>query len=314
VKRSSSNTILRAKWESWTSFSGLPIEKAMNEFLTTVELLRAGSGGEKSSDLPGGIRKAGTLYKQRDVFKGWRPRHFVLQDSFLHYYIDAEDPVPRNTLDLSGCSVTTIKSTVVEGIEYFPFVITHPKTTKTYNLSSITKLETDIWVSKILEAAAAPVSAPVSHGKVERLLERRTPEIRDDDNGVHEDVTANKDLVNSVLTMANIPKKFSAKIELAMKAMLDAVSPDATGWDPLFEKNGISAFKRTGDVICVRGDSVLTYNIMDVFDVIMNVGRQLEIDPQQRVHEVIQKYSHHTWAEYIAFKGVRNLQYFHGFA
>lgn len=299
----SSNTILRAKWESWTSFSGLTIEKAMNEFISIVDQLKSNSGDGGKADTPGGIRKTGTLYKQRDVFKGWRPRHFVLQDNFLHYYIDSEDPVPRNTMDLSGTTVTSIKSTVVEGVEYFPFVITHPKSTKTYNLAATTKKDTDQWVAKIIEAASAPVAAPQSYGgKVERLLERNTPELRTD--GDSEDVAANKDIVNSVLTLANIPKKFRGKIEMAMQAMLDAVAPDAKGWEPLFEKSGITAYRRSGDVICVRGDSVLQYNIVDVFEVIMNVGRQLEIDPQQRVHEVMKKYSNHTWAEYIAFKGV----------
>ncbi len=288
----------------------MPIEKAMTEFVNTVDLLRQGTTVDASGKVadvpPGGIRKAGTLYKQRDVFKGWRPRHFVLQDCFLHYYIDADDPVPRNTMDLSGCSVTTIKSAVVEGVEYFPFVITHPKSTKTYNLSATTKLETDIWVAKILDAASAPVSAPMASGKVERLLERRAPEVSDD-AGVNEDATSNGNLVNSVLTLANMPKKFASKIEAAMQAMLDAVAPDAAGWEPLFEKNGIVAQKRSGDVICVRGDSVLQYNIADVFEVIMNVGRQVEIDPQQRLHEVIKKYSNHTWAEYISFKGVSHV-------
>lgn len=33
--------------------------------------------------------KKGTLYKKRDVFKGYRPRLFVLDPPILHYYLDA---------------------------------------------------------------------------------------------------------------------------------------------------------------------------------------------------------------------------------
>lgn len=289
------------------NYSGWPIEKAMNEYVNMVELLKEGTPG-KSNDAPGSIRKSGVLYKQRDVFKGWRARHFTLQDNFLHYSLEADDPVPRDTMDLTGCSVTTSKSVIVDGVEYYPFVITHPKSTKTYNLSSTSKLETDVWVAKILDAASTPIAAPMpSQGKVERLLERRDP--NHDDDAAHEDVTSNKNLVNSVLTLANIPKKFTAKLELAMQAMLDAVAPDAQGWEALFEKSGVKAMKRSGDVICVRGESVMPYCVLDVFEMIMSVERQVEIDPQQRLHEVIRKYSNHTWAEYILFKGVSVVSY-----
>lgn len=284
------------------AYSSWPIEKAMNEFINMVELLKEGTPGSKTNDAPGSIRKSGVLYKQRDVFKGWRARHFTLQDNFLHYSLEADDPVPRDTMDLTGCSVTSSKAVTVDGVEYYPFVITHPKSTKTYNLSSTSKLETDVWVAKILDAASTPVAAPVPQGKVERLLERREPDPKDED-AAHEDVS-NKNIVNSVLTLANIPKKFSSKLELAMQAMLDAVAPEATGWEALFEKSGVKAMKRSGDVICVRGESIMPYCVLDVFEMIMSVERQVEIDPQQRLHEIIRSYSNHTWAEYILFKGV----------
>lgn len=76
-------------------------------------------------------------------------RHFVLQDTLLHYYLDADDPVPRKTLELTGCSVVMVKSTFVDGVEYFPFVITHPKSPINYNLSSDSKAVADSWVAAI---------------------------------------------------------------------------------------------------------------------------------------------------------------------
>jgi hypothetical protein len=147
----------------------MSIEKSMQEYTNIVDSLepnaRAGTAavagaaagasassgatsGQKPSasanqvDVsPASMRKQGTLFKQRDLFKGWRPRHFVLQDNFLHYYLEPDDAVPRNTLDLTGCSVTTTKSVFVDGVEYFPFIITHPKSKAPYHLSSDSKLD-----------------------------------------------------------------------------------------------------------------------------------------------------------------------------
>ena len=76
-------------------------------------------------------------------------RHFVLQDSLLHYYLDADDPVPRKTMELTGCSVIAVKPTTLDGMEYFPFVITHPKSPITYNLSTTSKEAADGWIAAI---------------------------------------------------------------------------------------------------------------------------------------------------------------------
>lgn len=65
------------------------------------------SHGSDTGSIAASITRQGTLYKQRDVFKGWRPRHFVLSDYFLQYYIEPDDVLPRNTLDLTGESAVT---------------------------------------------------------------------------------------------------------------------------------------------------------------------------------------------------------------
>lgn len=282
----------------------------MQEFISTVDGIEASMKGPSDKALgsyvpppPGGIRKKGLLYKQRDVFKGWRQRYFVLQDSLLMYYLNQDDQVAKNTLDVTGCTVTSVKPVSVDNMEYFPFVITHPKSGVTYNLSSDNKLDADSWIARILEAAATPESMTTTQIKPsERLLQR--VEHRASIDEPVEDAAGNSNVVNSVLTLAGIPKKFASKIERAMDAMLDAVPPNSEGWEPLFEKANIQAFKRAGDVICVRGDTVMPYCLLDVFEVIMNIDRQTEIDPMQKVHTFIKKYSSHTWSEYIGFKGV----------
>jgi len=52
-------------------------------------------------------------------------------------------------MELTGCSVIAVKSTTLDGVEYFPFVITHPKSPITYNLSSTSKEAADEWTAAI---------------------------------------------------------------------------------------------------------------------------------------------------------------------
>jgi len=49
--------------------------------------------------------KAGPLTKQGSLFKSWKRRLFILQDSFLLYYVSTSDTSPRGALWIKGCIV-----------------------------------------------------------------------------------------------------------------------------------------------------------------------------------------------------------------
>jgi hypothetical protein len=157
--------VLRAKWDAWTAYAGLENEKAMLEYIALIDRLDVGANKEvqPQPDRPNAIRrtslkpgqilmKQGVLYKQRDVFKGWRPRNFVLIDNTLSYYIEGEEGTPKGTLALSGCTCTADTPTMADGVEYFPFTLTHPGNNKPYHLSAISKAEADDWITKINQA------------------------------------------------------------------------------------------------------------------------------------------------------------------
>ena len=105
-------------------------------------------------------KKDGILFKQRDFVKGWRPRYFILQQSFLEYYIDKEDAAPRKSMDVRGCEVSKAKVTKVGDKEYHPFVISHSKSSKTYNLAAPSEAEAEDWIRAILEASRSPADEP----------------------------------------------------------------------------------------------------------------------------------------------------------
>lgn len=69
------------------------------------------SGGDLYSSWEGGVNRMGVLYKQRDVFKGWRPRYFILRVRVFPFPPSehrgwACDPRPlANHLLLSSCTI-----------------------------------------------------------------------------------------------------------------------------------------------------------------------------------------------------------------
>lgn len=282
----------------------------MKEYVNIVEGLEPGtkvplekriSMKVSQVDQPGSVRKKGTLYKQRDVFKGWRARHFVLQDCFLHYYLDADDPVPRNTLDLTGCSVTSSKAVIVDGIEYFPFTISHPKSKTNYNLSSDSKLEADIWVAKILEAATA-----------NNFVNGTTVEVPEDDTAPGVDVQPNGSGVYAVTKMTDhshetrafIPADVAAKLERLGQLTIESVDATSAGWEPLVDKSGVLAKKRSGHMIHIKAETEVPYAIYDVFSLLTDLKRQLELDNTRASHERLKDISMHSWVDYISTKPV----------
>ena len=52
------------------------------------------------SQKPPPVLREGLLYKQRNHFKGWRSRWFVLDNQFLHYYLEKEDMASRNSIQI----------------------------------------------------------------------------------------------------------------------------------------------------------------------------------------------------------------------
>lgn len=244
------------------------------------------------------VIKEGILYKQRDVFKGWRPRYFTLDDNFLNYYMQKGDIIPRKSMQIFGATITVVKPTKAGDVEYFPFVISHPKTTKVYNLSATSKAEVDTWIAALTEAASkeAPPNVPLS--VVDRLIARRP--IPDDEEST---TIADREPVNKPLTTQNIPEKYAHKIDLAVNTMLDLTSSE--GWIPMFEQHGVKASRKSGTgAICVKGEIMLPYTIAEIYAVITNEAKKKELDVQIHSSQKIKHFSSHTGIEHVKFKQV----------
>jgi len=316
----SGNKTARNKYDAWNAYRGLPKDEAMKKYITALQKIdnsfdpnpesvvsRPVASSKNATTTPEAVGDRetssrviieGTLYKQRDIFKGWSPRHFVLDDCFLHYYTNKDDDLPRKSMQIFGCTVKSVHSAKVGDMEYFPFVISHPKSTKTYNLSADSKAAADKWITALKNASANDAPPPVVSSGVERLLERRP--IVDDD----ELVDAAYAPVNEELTRKNIPEKYSYKIEKAVEAVVDLSSTDAEGWTPLFEKSGVTAFKRGGGMVCIRSDSLIPQALIDIFSLLTNESRRKEIDPTLSSCKILKYFSDNTTLEYQRYKQV----------
>ena len=329
--------MLTSKWQAWQSYRGRSREAALTDFLAEFERFEASekkaaaareaavaAAAQRTTNLQSnlpvkrgsvianpGIVKEGTLYKQRDVFKGWRPRRFILQDCFLHYYLELDDGVPRRSMDISGCKVTAEKSGRFgdNDLELFPFVISHVKDSKMYTLATDSKSEADDWIAKI-SAAANSSSSPsgaslgdTSSASTANSASRLMDDSRVEGNGDNSSFSRFRP-VNPEITLANLPAKFANKVEVAVRTLVEAVEPTAPNWEPLYEKNGVIARKRSGDVMCVRGDSTVAFPLPEVLGLVSNAERLVEIDGQLQSGRLLKAFSQNTGVHYLKYKQV----------
>lgn len=251
---------------------------------------------DESSIIAPRIIMEGTMYKQRDVFKGWRSRYFVLDDYFLHYYLKKGDEIPKKSIQVFGSTITVVRSTRVGDVEFYPFVISHPKSTKTYNFSVDSKELADKWITSLKEVVIREVPPPMPNTPLDRLIKRRPDE---------DDVKKNCPPVNPELSLSHIPDKYALKVEYAVESLLDLVGPESSSkWHPLFERSGVSAAKRSGGVVCVKAESIIPYTITDIFSLLMNDSKQKDIDMSVKSVKRLKNFSDNTALIYTRYKQI----------
>lgn len=216
----------------------------MLEFVSLIDRLDVGNSPTKeaqfekpstvrrSSLKPGQIlMKQGTLYKQRDVFKGWRPRHFVLIDNTLTYFIEGEEGTPKGILALTGCSCVADTPSMVDGEEFFPFTITHPGTSKPYHLSASSKADADDWIAKINQAAK---SSELPNGSTKQGNNRRATYTNVTNSPTSIPIAPDADVPSSAPSTVPFKSNASATSSISESAADGTVNKDG-------EENGVVA-------------------------------------------------------------------------
>jgi hypothetical protein len=201
------------------------------------------------------------------------------------------------SVQVFGSTVTSVRSTKVGDVEHFPFVVSHSKSTKTYNLSADSKEAADRWMKVLREASARDAPPPLPSSTIDRLLDRR-PLVEDDDSSCKVPPPLNPEM-----TRNNIPEKYAPKVEKAVENVLGLCESEQ-GWSPMFEKDGVRALKKSGVAVCVRSDMMIPFSLLDVFTLLINENRQKDIDPSLKVTRRVKLFSDNTFVEYSRYKQV----------
>jgi len=251
--------------------------------------------------------KASVLYKTRDFLSGRRPRLFVLDSQLLHYYINPDDPAPKRTIFLLGCTISrTAEEDGEGGKTFYPFVVSHQKSAKEYHLAALSSEVREEWVAKLEEASRMGVKSP--RMEKEEVVEQQQQQIEDNsDVSSVSSINNGASIVNNGSTtttpfMHNVPHRYHAKLQTAIASVLNLVN--STGWQPLFEKKGIFAQTKPGKLVTVRGDGIMKQHPMHVFSVLNDIKYKQQFDLQLEVGRRVESYNAHTGCDYLHFKPV----------
>ena len=257
----------------------------------------------------GNITKEGQLFKKRDYVKGWRPRYFILEDTILNYFLDKDDEMAKGSLFLNGCEVILgTPVTTDEFVDFFPFTITHAASRQTYTLSCASRADADDWVAK-LDEAVVRADEVVRTTKVTPKLNRRrsaaTIATMPTISATNEIIPDHQMPVNPVLTYQNLDEKMKRGVDKAVATIVDMLDPVKIGeWEVMFEKKNVKAYKKAGDLLTVRGDSILEFSIKDIFTLLSRADRSHEINPQISQSKVLKILSQNSNFHYLEFKKV----------
>ena len=258
--------------------------------------------------------KQGILYKQSDHLKIWKSRYFALNEHFLHYYLAKEDSIPRVSLQMvRGIKITSIPEPKnINGVLLYQFILSHPDASTEYLLAT-TLEDRDSWIETINR---------ISNGETLETEKNSTNNIEDIPDDTDHIVVTPVDIVEISTVVAedsndpsapvhrelvdfNVPITLKAKIDSIVAKILEYSSPEFTrDWTLMYEKEGVKATRRPGPgIICVRGESLLPYNPVEIFELSLNPSMKTIVDPNIDIYERGKWLNFHTGHEYLRSKG-----------
>eukprot|EP00624_Nannochloropsis_granulata_P004637 evm.model.NODE_33083_length_7094_cov_18.459826.1 len=330
---------------AWKKKQGMSREQAMVAYIDQMDLIdeELMTGGAALMDSTGGnaalyssdglyssqepmTAKTGVLYKQRDVFKGWRARTFILKDKLLTYYLHDDDPVPRSTLILDGCRVqplkdghtyTVKKEGTGESLLLHPFSITHPDSNQAYHLAATSQEETDEWIRTLKMAAAGPrrVSLRRKPSVDSRLWQQQQQQQQQLEEGGGEggsrpsssfglplpEAGAFQPMGNAAL----IPPELGKKVTRAMQAVLENTEGGKQeGWEMVSTRSDVQVLKRPGLVTSFRGEGRIAAHPVSVLLAVMDLSQRQAYDTHFGFGRRVKIYNAHTWLDYHQYRAV----------
>jgi hypothetical protein len=93
--------------------------------------------------------------------------------------------------------------------------------------------------------------------------------------------------------------------------LMDAASTDdPSKWSLMFNKKGVRGYSQVASgssssaAICVKGVCMMPFTIPEIYDIVANGERRIELDSQLAKYHRLHWFSRHTGVEHLQFKAV----------
>ncbi|KAL4173309.1 hypothetical protein KRP22_008462 [Phytophthora ramorum] len=238
------------------------------------------------------LRKAGHLYKKTGLGRSWRPRFFSLEGTVLYYYKREGDSVPKGIVVLTGCHVRATRDK-----KLYSFRISHPKTSKVYDLAATLPSRTEDWILALTQAATLAQSSGSSpNAQLNVQLHSAASQSALVDQSATE-------LVD--VSGAAIPDDHRDRMEGLLAEFVTQARDDADGWKFQTEQRDVKAYvRRASRVGAFKGVGFIAQHPHKVMQLILELSRRHTFDPQLLATQRVHVFDDHTWVDHLTYKAV----------
>ncbi|KAG7391572.1 hypothetical protein PHYBOEH_006656 [Phytophthora boehmeriae] len=245
------------------------------------------------------LRKSGHLYKKTGIGRSWRPRFFSLEGTVLYYYKREGDSVPKGIVVLTGCHIRATKDK-----RLYSFRISHPKTSKVYDLAATLPSRTEDWINALTQAATLAQSSSSSglspgptrqQPNAETLLPSSSHSVLVDSAAV--------ELVD--VPGAPLPDEYHDRMEGLLAEFVAQARSNGNGWKFHTEQRDVKAYVRQGSKLgSFKGVGFINHHPQKVLQLILDLSKRNTYDPQLLATQRIHVFNDHTWVDHLTYKAV----------
>ncbi|OWZ10847.1 2-oxo acid dehydrogenase acyltransferase catalytic domain protein [Phytophthora megakarya] len=240
------------------------------------------------------LRKAGHLYKKTGLSRSWRPRFFSLEGTVLYYYKREGDSVPKGIVVLTGCHVraTTDK-------KLYSFRISHPKTSKVYDLAATLPSRTEDWIQALTQASTMAQTSASPASSRPLTSHTSSSDVLHSSHSMDPSITELVDVPN-----ATIPDMFCDRMESLLTEFV-ALATDADGWKLQTEHRDVKAYvRRASKTGTFKGVGFIAQHPHKVLQLVLELSRRQTFDPQLLATQRVHVFNDHTWVDHLTYKAV----------
>ncbi|KAE9358749.1 hypothetical protein PF008_g2544 [Phytophthora fragariae] len=252
------------------------------------------------------LRTAGHLYKKTGLGRSWRPRFFSLEGTVLYYYKREGDSVPKGIVVLTGCHIRATKDK-----KLYSFRISHPKTSKVYDLAATLPSRTEDWVHVLTQAATLAQTSSSSAGSSPGSSRQLPLASSSSSDLLLHSASSRSMLVDASVTElldvpgAAVPDEYRDRMDGLLAEFVAQAREDADGWKFQTEQRDVKAYvRRASRIGAFKGVGFIAHHPHKVLQLVLELSKRYTFDPQLLATQRVHVFSDHTWVDHLTYKAV----------